>query len=276
MSSLLKREDLEILIATKNQSSLAFLKAMFPFEHFSNFNILIINQSDENVLTSNFDTIRVINTNEKGLSKSRNLAINNAIKPICLIADDDVFYLKNFDEDIIMEFNSITNASVITFNHQRIGLSYPQNNDKEGYGHNKKTIRKVCSVEIVFKLDDIKKSGICFDDYFGLGSYFETAEEFLFLRSLLKVNQKMYYNPKVILYHPLISSGELQGDDRIVYARAAFNYKIYGFWAYLWLIKYVFFLYRNNYMNSNEWLDKIKIGLTGINKYKELEKQKIE
>lgn len=274
MTSLLKREDFEILIATKNKSSLAFLEAMFPFEHFSNFNVLIINQSDKNVLTSNFETIRVINSNEIGLSKSRNLAINNAIKPICLIADDDVVYVENFDKNIIKEFNSLTDASVISFNHQRIGLSRPQNNDKAGYLHNKKTIRKVCSVEIVFKLDDIKKSGICFDDYFGLGSYFETAEEFLFLRSLLKVNQKMYYNPKVILYHPLISSGECLGADRVVYAKGALSCKLHGFWAYLWLLKYVFFLYRNDYMNSNEWIYKIKIGLSGINKYKELEEAK--
>jgi hypothetical protein len=91
---------------------------------------------------------------------------------------------------------------------------------------------------------------------------------------MLNTNHKLYYNPAVILHHPLISSGELQGDDRVVYARAALNYKIYGFWAYLWLIKYVFFLFRNNYMNCNEWIYKIKIGLSGINKYKELEKVK--
>lgn len=275
MTSLLKTEDFEILIATKNKSSLAFLEAMFPFTHFSNFNVLIVNQSNQNVLTSNFATIRVININEKGLSKSRNLAINNAIKPICLIADDDVVYLENFDKDIIKEFNSITNASVITFNHQRIGLAHPQNNDKAGYRHNKKTIMKVCSVEIVFKLDDIKKSGVCFDDYFGLGSYFETGEEFLFLRNLLKVSQKMYYNPKVILYHPLISSGECLGADRIVYARAALSCKLYGFCAYLWLLKYVVFLYRHKFMGGDQWNHKIKIGLSGISKYKELEKEKI-
>lgn len=272
MTSLLKREDFEVLIATKNRSSLAFLEAMFPFEHFSNFNVLIINQSDGNVLTSNFDTIRVINTNEKGLSKSRNLAINNAIKPICLIADDDVVYVDDFEKKIVSAFNSIENASVITFNHQRIGLDYPQNNIKSGYWHNRKTIQKVCSVEIAFKLNDIKKSKFFFDKCFGLGSYFQAAEEYLFLKSMLNANHKLYYNPAVILHHPLISSGELQGDDRVVYARAALNYKIYGFWAYLWLIKYVFFLYRNNYMNSNEWIYKIKIGLSGINKYKELEK----
>ena len=105
MKSLLKREDFEILIATKNKSSLAFLEVMFPFEHFYNFNVLIINQSRDNVLVSDFEKVRVINVDEKGLSKSRNLAIKNASKEICLIADDDVVYLPNFHKEIIKAFN---------------------------------------------------------------------------------------------------------------------------------------------------------------------------
>ena len=274
MTNVLKREDFEILVATKNKSSLAFLEAMFPFEHFSNFNILIINQSEDKVLTSNFDTIRVVNTNEKGLSKSRNLAIKNAIKSICLIADDDVVYVDNFEKKIVSAFNSIKNAAIITFNHQRIGLDYPQNILKSGYLHNRKTIQKVCSVEIAFKLDDIKKSLTFFDKHFGLGSFFEAAEEFLFLRCMLNANHKLYYNPAVILHHPLISSGELQGDDKLVYARAALNYKMYRFWGYLWLPKYLFFIYRHRYIKSSEFAHKFKVGLSGINKYKELEKVK--
>jgi hypothetical protein len=274
MTSVLKREDFEILVATKNKSSLAFLEAMFPFEHFSNFNILIINQSDDKVLTSNFDTIRVVNTNEKGLSKSRNLAIKNAIKSICLIADDDVVYVDNFEKKIVSAFNLIKNASIITFNHQREGLNKPQNNSLTEYNHSMKSIWDVCSIEVSFRLKDIKDNNICFDENFGLGSYFETAEEFLFLRCMLNANHKLYYNPAVILHHPLISSGELQGDDKLVYARAALNYKMYRFWGYLWLPKYLFFIYRHRYIKSSEFAHKFKVGLSGINKYKELEKVK--
>jgi hypothetical protein len=274
MASLYKEKNLEILIATQDRASLDFLLPMFPFGHFSNFNILIVNQSKSFVLESDFPSVRVINSIEVGLPKSRNLAINNAIREICIIADDDVVYVEDFDKEIVEAFNSNTNASVITFNHQRMGLDYPQNNNKVGYWHNRKTIRKVCSIEIAFKLNDIKNNGFFFYDHFGLGSYFETADEFLFLRNMLNVNKKLYYNPNVVVYHPLISSGESQGADRIVFARGALNYKLNGYWAYLWLIKYVFFLYRNKYINSKEWVHKIKIGLSGINKYKELEKEK--
>lgn len=272
MTSLLKREDFEILMATKNKSSLDFLEAMFPFEHFSNFNILIINQTSDNELRSKFENIRVINVNEKGLSKSRNLAIKNAVKKICLIADDDVVYFPNFDKEIITAFNQNSDAAMITFNHQREGLNHPQNNSQCVFIHSQKSIWKVCSIEIAFKLDIIQENNLIFDENFGLGSYFETAEEYLFLRDTIKLSLRVLFYPFIIVSHPLLCSGEYQGDDKIVFARAALFYKLKAHLVYIWLLKYVFFLARNNYIAWNECVGKYKIGLSGIQKYKELVK----
>jgi len=272
MTSLLKREDFEILIATKNKSSLAFLEAMFPFEHFSNFNVLIINQSDENQLLSDYEKVRVINVNEKGLSKSRNLAIRSATKKICLIADDDVVYFPNFDKEIITAFNQNSDATIITFNHQREGLNKPQNSSQNTFSHSLKSICKVCSIEIAFRLDVIKKNNLIFDENFGLGSYFETAEEYLFLRNAIKLKLNTLFCPFLIVTHPLLCSGEYQGDDKIVFARAALFYKINANLTYIWLFKYVFFLVRKKYINWNKCVGKYKMGLWGIQKYKELVK----
>ena len=85
---------LEVLIATQNRTSLDFLLKMFPDHNFKDFKILIVNQTIKGQdLTSNSDAIRVINSYEKGLSKSRNLALQNASCNIALISDDDVIYL---------------------------------------------------------------------------------------------------------------------------------------------------------------------------------------
>ncbi|HQE33833.1 MAG TPA: glycosyltransferase family 2 protein [Flavobacterium alvei] len=274
MTNVFLESDLEILIATKNRNNLDFLVQMFPFTSFSNFNILIINQSSENQLSSDFEKVRVINVDEKGLSKSRNLAIKNATKKICLIADDDVVYFPNFDTEIITAFNQNPKASIITFNHQRIGKKEPHNRSKKVYSHSQKTIENVCSIEIGFQLNAIKNNNICFDENFGLGSYFETAEEYLFLLAAIKLKLNVIFSPFVIVSHPLLSSGEHQGDDKILFARAALFYKTKRNLAYIWLIKYVFFLFRNNYINWNECMSKYKIGLNGIQKYKELVKLK--
>jgi hypothetical protein len=274
MTKIVSDNDLEILIATKDQSSLDFLLPMFVYKHFSFFNILIINQSESEILVSNFSTVRVINTKEKGLSKSRNMAIKNAIKNICLIADDDVVYSLNFNEEIINSFNQNLEASIITFNHQRIGLDKPQRTSQITYRHSEKTIWEVSSIEIAFRLSVIKEKNLFFDEYFGLGSYFETAEEFLFLREAIKLNLKLYFSPKIMVSHPLISSGNDQANDKLVYARSALFYKIKSNFVYLWLLKYLFFLIRNNYIKSSEFMQKFKVGLSGVDKYKELEQVK--
>lgn len=272
MEVVFSENDLEILIATQDRINLDFLIQMFPFKHFSNFNILIINQSKLNVLTSDFCKVRVINSIETGLSKSRNLAINNAVKKICLIADDDVVYFLNFEKDIIDSFNNFHKAALLTFNHQRIGWTKPQNSSINKYNHSLKSIEKVCSIEIAFQLKVIKENNIYFDENFGLGSYFETAEEYLFMREVVKLKLITLFCPFIIVSHPLLSSGVNQGSDKILFARAALFYKTKVNLVYIWLPKYIFFLIRKNYISWNEFFKKFKIGLSGIQKYKELVK----
>lgn len=265
--------DIEILISTMNKKSLDFLLPMFPFSHFSNFSILIVNQTHEDsLLTSSYPSIKVINSFEKGLSKSRNLALQNATKQLCLIADDDIIYFPDFEKEIVNAFNTFSDAAIITFNHQRIGLDKPQKAINEVYKHTLKSIWNVSSIEIAFCLDDIKRNNIVFNEYFGLGSVFETAEEFLFLRRSLTRNLKLYFCPSILVSHPQLSSGMHEGQDKLIFARTALFYKTKGKLVYLWLVKYLFFLYRNNYIENKECIDKFKTGISGIKKYKEIAK----
>jgi len=266
--------DIEILISTMNKKSLDFLIPMFPFSHYSNFSILIVNQTQEDyLLTSDYPNIRVINSFEKGLSKSRNVAIQNATKQLCLIADDDIIYFSDFEKEIVNAFNTFSDASIITFNHQRIGVDKPYKSEINSYLHNEKSIYRVVSIEIAFKVNVIQEQNIKFDEIFGLGSIFETAEEFLFLRQGLKLNSKLYFWPSVIVSHPLKCSGEYHADDRLVFARSALFYKIKGNIAYLWLVKYLFFLIKNESINFKQCITKFRIGLLGIKRYKEIIKR---
>lgn len=271
MASNYTSQDLEILISTTNRNTLDFLIPMFPFSHFSVFSILIINQtSKDQILVSDFPSVRVINSFEKGLSKSRNAAIQNASKKIGLFADDDIVYTADFSSQIVTAFSTL-DASVITFNHQRIGVAHAQNAATTTFLHDSKTIWNVFSIEIAFKISDVKDNNLRFDEHFGLGADFETAEELLFLRSVLQSKIKAAYFPAVVVSHALLTSGDDQGSDKLVFARAALSYKLYKQLAYLWLPKYLFFLYRYNYMSLSEIPQKLKSGFSGIKKYKELQ-----
>ena len=95
---------LEILMSTMNKTSLSFLEPIFPNHNLEDLNILVVNQTQVGKeLNSDLENIRVFNSYEKGLSKSRNLAIQNALGEICLIADDDTEYLPDFASEFTLK-----------------------------------------------------------------------------------------------------------------------------------------------------------------------------
>ena len=268
-----KFETLEILVATMNRSSLAFLESMFPHDSYLNYRLLIINQTTEDcLLKSDHDHIRVINSFERGLPNSRNLAIENAVGPYCLIADDDVKYQPNFYDDIIEGLRKFPEADMVTFQliNEKGALhrSYP-----DVIRHDKKSIATANSVVIVFKLQPLLDQEVRFNLNFGLGSTFPTANEYVFLRNALAKNLKLFFEPKVLLSHPNESSGMDVGSDIMVFSRAALFYKYSGILGYLRLCKYLYLIHRRKVIRSSELFSKFKMGVQGIKKYKQLVKE---
>lgn len=266
----------EILISTMYRSDLAFLDNMFPNEDKSDYTILIINQTDKECYITEFPpNVRVINTQERGLSKSRNMAIKNAIGDICLVADDDVVYVKGVGDIIISAFAKAKNATVITFKmvntSGEVYQDYPQIRN-----HTKKSLYTVNGVVISFDRKRLLEKEVFYNDHFGLGATFETADEYVFMKSILKSRMVAVFEPVVILSHPDVSSGSYLGSDSVVYGRAALKYKEYGGFAYIWILKYIRFLVVYKYISTDQVMQKLKVGLLGIKKYRSLLKSGAE
>jgi len=263
---------LEILISTMNRNSLDFLEKLFPNSSFKNFNLLIINQTTKTcVLVSKYANVRVINSFAKGLTNSRNLALENAKGSICLIADDDVIYHPNFDDIIIKSFDTHTEADVITFKMKDLeGKDFKTYENSKW--HDLKSLKQVNSVTVAFKLEKIKASNVQFNPNFGLGSTFETADEYIFLRDCLKTDLKLWFESKYLLSHNFNSSGRKEGDDKIIFARSAVFYKYHGFKGYLKLIHYLFLIKQKGFITNKHFFKKFKIGFQGISTYKKLVK----
>jgi len=262
----------EILISTMNKTSLSFLDQMFPYQELENLNVLIINQTIKGKeLNSYKDNIRVINDYNKGLSISRNLAIKNAIGEICLIADDDVEYLPNFNKIILKTFSRQKSSSIILFKIDtfsgEVYKIYPKVSKKL---LSKKDIESTSSIEIAFKRKDIILNRIIFNTHFGLGSYFESGEEYLFLKEVL--NQKLIINFEnaTIVKHKLERSTSNMGSDNFVKAKAAIYYHDYKELSYLVLLKFIIFLFRKRLIPFNYLIKKYIVGLSSIKLYKKL------
>jgi glycosyltransferase involved in cell wall biosynthesis len=205
-----KENDIEILISTMNRDSLDFLVPMFPYSHFYNFSILIINQTENGKeLTSGYSNVRVINSFEKGLAKSRNLALKNAVGKILVIADDDVVYQAEFIEKIIDAYHKFPDAAVINFSvinaNENLIKRYPP-----GFKDhlNIFDILNVSSIEMTLNKKIVDESKTRFDENFGLGAAFETGEEAVFLSDLKAKYKQLVFAPQTIVMHKGLTSSE--------------------------------------------------------------------
>jgi glycosyltransferase involved in cell wall biosynthesis len=262
---------LEILVATMNRNSLDFLHAMFHYNALNDCKVLIINQTSKDcLLESNRSNVRVINSFEKGLSKSRNLAIKNSIGDICLLADDDVVFEKDFQHTILSSYESLPEADLITFK-TRTPEQKPYSKYPKGLSDINSFYKKILSIEITFKRESIVKYSLYFDELFGLGSVFQDGENRLFLKRVMAHNNlKSYFVPKYIVEHEPLSSSDEVSSDRFIFARSALNYKQNGFLVYFYIIKLLFSLFRKGLIKPHQILPKWKVAQSAIRTYKSL------
>lgn len=236
-----KKSDIEILVATMNRDSLDFLASMFPFIHFSQFNILVINQTSESkILKSDYPSVRVINSFEKGLSKSRNLALSNAKGVLLLITDDDVIFEPDFADKIITAYNNSSEAALISFRVKtpqgKLFKKYPGSRVKNpGYMQ----FFNIMSVEMVINkkhLGDVK-----FDECFGLGSKFPMGEEAVFINELYSKKRLIVMEPETIVIHPEITTNSKVSVQEKYYIQGAFYTRLFGSKYYKWLLLKIVF-----------------------------------
>lgn len=216
---------IELLISTMNKSNINNLNLDFSNLDYST-DCLVVNQCGRNE-TSKKGRLKLINSDTIGLSKSRNIAINNASKDICVICDDDVNYIKGFEEIIINSFKENEEIDILTFQIKTPeGELFKSYNSKE-FKHNTKSILKVSSIEVAFRLKSIKDNNIKFDEDFGLGSQYISGEENIFLLDCLKGGLKAKYIPKPIAIHPNESSGQ-KLDSLAIYSKGALFFRLFG------------------------------------------------
>ena len=155
---------------------------------------------------------RIVKTISRGLSRNRNNALSAATAPLCLISDDDVSYTANELETIIRSFADHPEADIITFKYRSDSAhkfypdaSFNLRHPIKGYF--------TSSIEIAFRRDKVNESGVRFNEDFGIGGRFMAGEENLFLHYLLRKGLNGIYIPKIIAYHPDLSTGEAQADN---------------------------------------------------------------
>ena len=190
-------ETIEVLIATMHQTDLSIIDKC---------NIqtpcLVVNQCDKTDYVEEereYGKIRMISSTDRGLSRSRNVALKNSHADICVICDDDIVYKQDYKDLICSAFKKLPDADVIVFN---VNSLNPEMRPQERLFTKIKRIpryKTYSSVHIAFRRARIVENNIEFDERFGAGSGIYTmGEDSLFFTKIHKAKLKAYTYPAII------------------------------------------------------------------------------
>ncbi len=230
---------------------------------------LIINQ------TYNFRKIniengynRIFTYNEKGLSRSRNRALDNCIGDICVLADDDLEYEENYEKIINDGYIKYPDADIIAFYVDNYDNNKKRPKRKEGKINFLRSFQ-IQSVQVTFKRKSVLNKKIRFNENFGAGTEFYMGEENIFLAECLKKGLKIYYIPKTIATLKDNNSSWFKGfDEKYFNVRGAVFYAMSKIWCNALIIQFAIRKRKRYAKNNISILKAIKYMFNGVKKYK--------
>jgi glycosyltransferase involved in cell wall biosynthesis len=156
--------------------------------------VVVINQCDHNSYceyqTEN-GMARMVFTTQRGLTKSRNMAIEYSNADICLLCDDDEEFVSDYTQKIFKAYEMLPQADVIAFKMVNRSPSYPDRVMRLRFPNT----GKVSSWQISFRRKRLLETGVRFDELLGAGTGNGAEEELKFLLDCERAGLKIYYVP---------------------------------------------------------------------------------
>lgn len=264
-----KKNTLQVLLATMNQTNDTVLDKMKIAS-----DIIVCNQNKDFFRKREYVrdgyNVQWYDLSEKGVGLNRNNALMRASADICLIADDDVTYLDNYEATIIKAYEDNPNADVILFNihtdskHKRFICNKKMKINRFNCG-------RFGGVRITFRLSKVIKNSICFNLLFGGGTKYTAGEDVMFIRDCIRKGLKVIAVPDYILsLREERESTWFKGYDKKFFNDVGSSYVYhYGNFAHLFSMIQLF-------RKRNTWLKDTKFSVAnkwvkeGIREYKEL------
>ena len=204
---------------------------------------IMVNQCDRNETVfedRDYGTVRMISTTERGLSRSRNMALKSASADVCILCDDDIVYVEGYEHIVESAFNELSDADIIVFN---VNSKNTDIRPQEVLFKRVKRIPKYkmySSVHIAFKRKSIEKAGLSFDTRFGAGSgCYAMGEDSIFFSRAYRSGLKAYVYPAVIadLYSEK-STWQRGYDEKFYYDEGAFLQAAFPYMKYFFSLYY--------------------------------------
>lgn len=186
----------EILAKTEILLSCMFLsdsKEMIKRSHITSDTVIINQCDEENYKEDNICNalLRTFSVTDRGLTKSRNLAISKSQADICIICDDDEIFNEGYEKAVLSAYDALPDADIIIFDMVDRPLKWGNSIKRLGYID----LMSVSSWQITFRREKLLASGVLFDENMGAGSGNGAEEEFRFLTQCRKAKLRIYHYP---------------------------------------------------------------------------------
>lgn len=189
------KDKLEILLSCMHQTDDIIKRSNIKC------NATIVNQCDKDdkrVISvdgkDNTCKIKWIDSTKRGLSRSRNMALNAASCDYCLISDDDEIFVDDVDKIIENTFRENPKSDILIFKLYNWNTKCPSHTKNVGYIQAMRT----ASYQIAFRRAKIIESNISFDEEMGSGTGHGAGEECKFLFTCLRKGLRITFVPKTI------------------------------------------------------------------------------
>lgn len=136
-------------------------------------------------------TARMYCVPQRGLTKSRNLAMDKAVADICLLYDDDEAFVPGYQEKILEAYEDFPHRDVVIFKIVNRAPSFPDRVIRLRFPQT----LKVSSWQISFRRERLLSSGVRFDELLGAGTGNGAEEELKFLIDCEKAGLQIWYVP---------------------------------------------------------------------------------
>ncbi|QLE86118.1 glycosyltransferase family 2 protein [Shewanella sp. Scap07] len=226
---------LSVLVSTYNARLLMLDSVLLeenPLIHY-----IIVHQHTDGVDYSNYvsklnstrSDVTYIQSFSKGVTKSRNIALSKVESEYGLFMDDDVELPMDLFSTIIESFKVRPECSVLTFQAAEIGnVQLLKDYSEKQAIHNRLSILKVGTIEVAFRVSDVRASDVKFPEYLGAGTNLPACDEPVFLARLMSKGLKIGYMPLIIAHHPKLSSGKVFEDESSLVCRGVAFRDIFG------------------------------------------------
>lgn len=200
---------LQLLVAAMHQKDCALYERMNI-----DSDAIIVNQCGRDAYEEfrfGDNQVKLVSRNERGVGRSRNIALQMADADIVEFADEDMIFTETHREDVLREFAAHPDADVIIFSLESLNPERPLRHIKRFQRICRFQALKYGGARIAARRQKLLDNNISFSLLFGGGARYGSGEDSLFLQDCFRAGLRVYRSPVMVAYVKQQSSSWFRG-----------------------------------------------------------------